>query len=109
MPSSVKRAANALPSRRSTALQKVRSMASMFMAFLSCWINSPDLGDRPEQPRDVLRPRQAVIAVLDHGQHHVLRRQPVRQPQRMLPGHVLILRALQDANRASDIDGSSEN
>src|SRR6202035_2261259 len=69
---------------------------------------SPHLRHRRDDPRDVLRPRQAVVAVLDHRQHHVIARQPLCQRERMLPWHVWILRALQDANRASDADGTAE-
>src|ERR1700694_2959340 len=69
---------------------------------------SPTPRPRRDDPRDVLRPRQAVIAVLDHGQHHVVNRQPLRQCERMSPWHVRILRALQDANRAAHLDGAAE-
>jgi hypothetical protein len=69
---------------------------------------SPHLRHDGDHPRDVPRPRQAVIAVLDHGQHHVVDRQPVSQRKRMLPRHVGILRALQDMHRAADLDGAAE-
>ena len=36
------------------------------------------------------------------------RRQPVRQREGVLPRHVGVLRALQDANRAADLDGAAE-
>src|SRR5436305_10662382 len=35
------------------------------------WASGLELRHRGDQPLDVLRPRQAVVAVLDQGQHHV--------------------------------------
>ena len=49
-----------------------------------------------------------MIAVLDHGQHHVLGRQPVRQRKRMLPWHIGVLRTLQDMHRTADLDRAAE-
>ena len=68
----------------------------------------PSLGHGRHDPRDILRPRQTMVAVLDHGQHHVVARQPVRQREGVPPRHVGVLRALQDANRATHIDGAAE-
>ena len=53
-----------------------------------------DFRDRGDDTRNVLRPRQPMVAVLDDGQHHVVGRQPMRQLKRMLPGHIRILRSL---------------
>src|SRR5712672_3187481 len=69
---------------------------------------SSDLRHRGDDPRDVLWPRQAVIAVLDHGQHHVIARQPMCQREGVLPRYVRVLRTLQDANRAPHTDGAAE-
>ncbi len=49
-----------------------------------------------------------MVAVPDHGQHHVVGRQPMGQREGMLPGHVRVLAALQDVHRAPDIDGTTE-
>ena len=49
-----------------------------------------------------------MVAILDHCQHHVISRQPVRQRQRVPPWHVGILSALQDANRTSHLDVTAE-
>src|SRR5580698_5856029 len=64
--------------------------------------------DRGDDPRDILRPRQTVIAILDHGQHHVFGGQPLRQRKRVPPRHIGILRALQDAYGTADLDGATE-
>src|SRR3954465_6369941 len=74
---------------------------------------SPDEGyskllNRRDDPRDVLRAGEAMVAILDHGEHHVVAGQPVRQREGMLPWHVRVLRALQDAHRAADLDCSAE-
>src|SRR5437660_10652903 len=70
--------------------------------------DSPDLLYRGDDACNVLRPRQAMIAVLDHGQHDVVGWQPMRQRQGMLPGHIPVLGALQDAHRATDIDRAAQ-
>ena len=44
-------------------------------------IASPDLLDRGDDARDVLRARQTVIAILNHGQHHVIAGQPMHQSE----------------------------
>ena len=49
-----------------------------------------------------------MIAVLDHRQYDVIARQPMRQRECMLPWHIRILRALQNANRAPHVDGAAE-
>src|SRR4051794_17509663 len=49
---------------------------------------SPDLGHRGKNAGDVLRAREAVIAVLDHGQYDVVGWQAMGQRERVLPGHV---------------------
>src|SRR5215468_6757816 len=70
--------------------------------------SSPNLRDGGNDPGNILRPRQTVITVLDHGQHHVLRRKPLDQLERMLPGHIRILSALQDSDRTSNVDRTAE-
>ncbi len=70
---------------------------------------SPDLRHGGKNARDVLRAGEAVVAILDHGQHDVVSRQAVRQREGMLPGHVRVLGALQDANGAAEIDGTAEH
>src|SRR5260221_14612199 len=107
MPSSVNIPAIALPWCCPTASQKARSMLVTFMALLPA-SSLPDLRHRRDDARDILRARQAVIAVLDHGQHHILGRQAMRQRKGGLPGHIGILRTLQDPNRTSDLDGAAE-
>jgi hypothetical protein len=49
-----------------------------------------------------------MVAILNHRQHHIIAGQPVHQGECMLPWHVRILCALQDANRAPHIDGAAE-
>src|SRR6185312_11158970 len=86
-------------------------MASIFMALLPIMVpcrSSPHLGHCRNDPRDILRARQAVIAVLDHGQHHIVARQPLRQREGVLPRHVRIPRALQNADWTPDLDGAAE-
>ena len=75
---------------------------------MSDFSSSFHLRHRRDHPRDVLRPRQTVIAVLDYRQHHVVHRQPMRQRERMPPWHIRVLRALQDANRAAHVDRAAE-
>jgi hypothetical protein len=70
---------------------------------------SPDLGHRGKNARDVLRAGETVIAVLDHGQHDVVGRQAMCQRERVLPGYIRILRALQDADGTAEIDGAAEH
>src|ERR1043166_9882591 len=60
------------------------------------------------EPVDVLRAREAVIAVLDEREHNVLARDARAQFSRMLPWHVGILHALQDANRAAGLNHAAE-
>src|SRR5262245_17756073 len=58
----------------------------------SCGRSAPlEFRHRGDHPLDVLRPRQAVIAVLDQREHHVVPREPRRQLDRMLPRHVRVL------------------
>src|ERR1700704_4774015 len=80
-------------------------------AWLGCSWRLPRwayLRDRRDDPRDILRARQAVIAVLDHRQYHVVGRQPMGQSEGVAPRHVRILRPLQDANWAADLDGAAK-
>src|SRR3954469_11905075 len=105
MPSSVNNSAKALPLRRSTASQKARSIAVMIIGVSPRVLSntSPDLGHGGKNARDVLRAGEAVIAVLDHGQHDVVGRQAVRQREGVLPGDVGILRALENADGATEV------
>ena len=63
------------------------------------------LAHRRQQPGDVLRPRQAVVAVLDQGEDHVLALDRLGQFQGVAPGHVGVGAALQDAHRDLDRHG----
>ena len=45
-----------------------------------------------------------MIAVLDHGEHDVVGRQAMRQREGVLPGHIRILRALEDADGTAEIE-----
>ena len=69
---------------------------------------SSELRHRRDQPLDVLRPRQAMVAVLHHREHHVVVREPRGQLDRVLPRHVGVLHALQDAHRAAGLDQAAE-
>ncbi len=66
------------------------------------------LRHRGEQPLDVLRTRQAVIAVLDQREHDVVAGEARRQLDRVPPGHVGILHALQDAHGTAGLDHAAE-
>src|SRR3954470_8101200 len=70
---------------------------------------STHLSHRGKNARDVLWARQAVIAVLDHGEDDVVGRQAVRQCEGVLPRHVGILRALENSHRTAEIDGAAEH
>src|SRR6516225_5111768 len=58
----------------------------------------------PNKPLYIFRPRQAVIAVLDQRQHHVIAGKARDQRLGMLPRHIRILHALEDAHRAAGLD-----
>jgi hypothetical protein len=58
-----------------------------------------------EHHGDVLRPRQAVIAILDVADHRIVLGQKLEQTLRMLPRHVGIGLALNDAHRAVCVYG----
>jgi epoxyqueuosine reductase len=62
------------------------------------------LRHRVQQPFDVLRPGQAMITVLDQGQHHVVAGKTRHQFDRVPPRHVGVLHALQDMHRATRLD-----
>src|SRR5690348_5410902 len=70
--------------------------------------SSSELADRREQPLDVLGPRQPVVAVLDQGEHHVILCEARHQLDRVPPGDVGILDALQDAHRTAGLDQPTE-
>src|SRR5262249_58419702 len=66
------------------------------------------LFDHMQQPLDVLRPREAMVAVLDQGEHHVVLGKSRGQLDRMSPRYVGILHALKDAHRAAGFDQAPE-
>src|SRR6185312_12758064 len=88
--------------RRSSGAWRRRSLAFLPRSSLT------DLRYRSDNPRNVLRTRQAMVAILDHGQHHVIGRKPVHQGEGVLPWHIRIFRALQDADGASGLDGAAK-
>ncbi len=61
-----------------------------------------------DQPLDVLRPRQAVVAVLHQSEHDVVARKARGELDRVLPRHVRVLHALQDAHRTAGLDHAAE-
>src|ERR1700716_2554238 len=61
-----------------------------------------------QQPLDVLRTRQPMIAILDQGEHDVVLRQTGGEVDGVLPGHVRVLDPLKDADRATGFDHAVE-
>jgi len=61
-----------------------------------------------EQPLQILRPAQPVIAVLDEGHDDVGAGQPFREPHARRPGHVWIGHAVEQAHGATDVDGRAQ-
>src|SRR5262249_35185655 len=67
-----------------------------------------ELGDHLHQALDVLGARQTVIPVLDQSEDHVVLAQARRQFDRVVPWHIGVLHALQDAHRAAGFDQAAE-
>src|SRR5262249_54531790 len=63
-----------------------------------------NLRHRREQPLDVLRARQAVVAVLDEREHDIIAREVRGELDGMLPRHVGVLDPLEDAYRTAGFD-----
>ena len=67
-----------------------------------------DLIGQAQRRRDhqlyVPRPRQAVVAILDQGEHHVVASKARHQLDRMPPRHIGVLHALQDMHRTARFD-----
>src|SRR2546423_1161030 len=67
-----------IPGRREAATREsgvFRVYTLQYPGMIRCrkvMIASPDLRNRRDDARDVLRARQTVIAILNHRQHHVI-------------------------------------
>src|SRR5215475_771751 len=72
------------------------------------WLLPSELLDRRDQPLDILRARQPMVAILDQREHDVVARDPRDELDRMLPGHVGVLDPLQDTHRAAGLDHAAE-
>jgi hypothetical protein len=59
--------------------------------------------DRCNKSLDVLRPRKAVIAIFDQRQHDIIAGKSGHQLNRMPPGHIGILHALQNVYRTAGL------
>src|SRR5262245_54553395 len=66
------------------------------------------LRHRREQPLDVLRPRQPVVAVLDEREHDVVAREARGELYGVLPRNVGVLDPLEDAYRTAGLDHAAE-
>ena len=64
--------------------------------------------DRRKQSLQILLARQAVIAILDKGQHGGVTREVFDKKRRPLPGHIRVLHALQDVHRRMGADRPAE-
>ena len=65
--------------------------------------------DRRFETAQILFPREAVIAILYEGQFDVAGAEPFDEFEGMVPGHVGVAHALQDANRQIEIEGCGAN
>ena len=61
--------------------------------------------DGSEEEREILRAREAVLAILDEGEVHVGlgTAQKIDQGEGVAPGHVRVLHALENAHRTGGI------
>jgi hypothetical protein len=60
--------------------------------------------DRAQQPFDVFRTRQSMIAVLHEREHDIVLREAGNELHRVRIGNVRVLHPLQNANRATELD-----
>ncbi len=104
------RAWSRLRAEKAVASQK---MSESYLSFDAQLPRNDESGSKllhgRDQTRDVLRTRQAMIAVLNQSQHDIVLRQALRQFERMLPGHVRVLHALQNANRTPNFNGAAQH
>src|SRR5262245_9035017 len=64
--------------------------------------------DRCNQPLNVLRPRETMIAVFNQGQHNIIAGKARHEFDGMSPGHVRILDSLQDMYRTVSLYQSAK-